>query len=81
MDYPVYLYKTLQPAGHHQRVLAALQGAFQLLPLQTDVIKWHKNFQGTTGVGCCQMLRLFLHHQIGEDIRVTVALMLHIKSS
>lgn len=73
MDYPVYLYETLQPASHHQWVLTALQGAFQLLPLQTDVIKWHKNFQGATGVGSCQMLRLFLHHQIREDIRVIVA--------
>lgn len=61
--FPVYLYEALQPAGHHQRVLTALQGAFQLLPLQADAIKRHENLHGPTRVGCGQMLCLFLHHQ------------------
>lgn len=56
----LHLYETLQPAGHRQRVLAALQGVFQLLPLQTDLIKRHQDVHGSSRMGRGQMLRLLL---------------------
>lgn len=55
-----HLYETLQLAGHRQRVLAALQGVFQLLPLQADLVKRHEDVHGSAGMGRGQMLRLLL---------------------
>lgn len=69
----MYLYEALQPAGHHQRVLAALQGALQLLPLQTDAIEGHEDLHRPTRVGGGHMLRLLLHHQNRDAIMVSVA--------
>lgn len=64
----MHLYKTLQPAGHRQRVLAALQGVFQLLPLQADLIKRHQDVHGSTRMGRGQMLRLLLRaDETGES--------------